>query len=68
MIEKYKKFLGKSALDLDISQELARMALTDGLDLIILVEDAKYENIDEDKIRLYVFMDSATIIKDVKIG
>lgn len=68
MLEKYKTFIGKSALELDISQKIATMALSDGLEFIVLVEDAKYENIDEDKIRLYVFMDSATMIKDVKIG
>lgn len=68
MLEKYKKFIGKSPLDLDIVAEINKMALEDNLEFVVLVEDAKYENIDEDKIRLYVFMGSDTVITDVKIA
>lgn len=67
MLDKYKTFIGKSALDLDITQNIATMAVSDKLDFVVLVDGAFYEDID-DKIRLYLIVDDATIIREVKIA
>ena len=67
MLEKYKTFIGESVLDFETSLNIAKMAATDRLEFMVLVGDAVYEDID-DKIRLYLIVDDATIIREVKIA